>query len=181
MNEVYSFSVHVRSQNNLIIAMGVSCPKKTNRWVYLGRVLTLYKKYRRQIIQHTKENHPEKLLTDEWWVITNTVSPTIDEINVPFAKLQSQSLLIVQQEEIVNLLIGMPACSASRSSTQRISATTNLSTYRSIRCGSTSRTSSVTSATKGHPMATASTASMLTNRKKSSRRSRRTHALMLAM
>jgi hypothetical protein len=106
IKEDCSFSVHLRSQNNLIIAMGVKCPKKTNRWVHLGRVLTFYKKYRRQIIQHTNENHPEKLPTDEWWVITNAVSPAIDEINVTFAKLQSRSLLIVQQEEIVNLLIG---------------------------------------------------------------------------
>jgi hypothetical protein len=56
IKEVYSFSVHLRSQNNLIIAMGVKCPKKTNRWVHLGRVLTFYKKYRRQISQHTNEN-----------------------------------------------------------------------------------------------------------------------------
>jgi hypothetical protein len=106
IKEVYSFSVHLRSQNNLIIAMGVKCPNKTNRWVHLGRVLIFYKKHRRQIIQHTNENRPEKLPTDEWWVITNAVSPASNEINVTFAKLQSRSVLIVQQEEIVNLLIG---------------------------------------------------------------------------
>jgi hypothetical protein len=90
--------------------MGVKCPKMTNRGVHLGRVLMFYKKCRRQIIQHTNENRTEKLPTDELWVITNAVSPAIDEINVTFAKLQSRSLLIAQQEEIVNLLIGTLAC-----------------------------------------------------------------------
>jgi hypothetical protein len=39
VNDVYSFSVHLQSQHNLIIQMGVKCSKKTNRWVHLGRVL----------------------------------------------------------------------------------------------------------------------------------------------
>jgi hypothetical protein len=106
IKEVYSFSVHLRSQNNLIIALGVKCPKKTNPWVHLGRVLIFLKKHRRQIIQHTNENRPEKLPTDEWWVVTNAVSPASNEINVTFAKLQIRSVLIMQQEEIVNLFIG---------------------------------------------------------------------------
>jgi hypothetical protein len=39
VKDVYSFFVHLRSQHNLIIQMGVKCPKKTNHWVHLGRVL----------------------------------------------------------------------------------------------------------------------------------------------
>ena len=35
----YSYTVYLRPQNNLIIEMGVKCPKKTNRWVHLENVL----------------------------------------------------------------------------------------------------------------------------------------------
>ncbi|ETP14719.1 hypothetical protein F441_10359 [Phytophthora nicotianae CJ01A1] len=37
---VNAFSVILRSQDNLIISMNVTCPMKTNRWVHLGRLLT---------------------------------------------------------------------------------------------------------------------------------------------
>jgi hypothetical protein len=85
--------------------MGVKCSKKTNRWVHLGRVLNFYKQYCRLIIAHTLEKHPEKLPSDMWWVITYAVAPAVDEINITFAKLQSRSLLVVQQAEFVNALI----------------------------------------------------------------------------
>jgi hypothetical protein len=106
VKDIYSFSVHLRLQHNLIIQMGVKCPKKTNRWVHLGRVLNFYKQYRRSIITHTLEKHLEKLPSDMWWVITYAVAPAVDEINITFAKLQSRSLLVAQQAEFVNALIG---------------------------------------------------------------------------
>jgi len=40
-----------------------------------------------------------------WWVITYTVAPVVDEINITFAKLQSRLLFVVQQVECVNVLI----------------------------------------------------------------------------
>ncbi len=86
--------------------MGVKCPKKTNRWVHFGHVLNFYKQYCRLIIAHTLEKHPEKLSSDMWWVITYAVAPAVDEINITFAKLQSRSLLMAQQAEFVNALIG---------------------------------------------------------------------------
>ncbi len=61
---------------------------------------------RRSIIAHTLEKHPEKLPSDMWWVITYAVAPAVDEINITFAKLQSRSLLVAQQAEFVNALIG---------------------------------------------------------------------------
>ncbi|CAK9866052.1 unnamed protein product [Sphagnum jensenii] len=86
--------------------MGVKCPKKMNRSVHLGRVLNFYKQYRHLIIAHTLEKHPEKLSSDMWRVIMYTVAPAIDEINITFAKLQSRLLLVVQQAEFINALIG---------------------------------------------------------------------------
>ncbi len=77
-----------------------------NRWVHLDRVLNFYEQYRRPIIAHTLEKHSKKLPSDMWWVITYAVAPVIDEINITLAKLQSRSLLVAQQVEIVNALIG---------------------------------------------------------------------------
>jgi hypothetical protein len=35
----WSFSIFLRAQANLITSMAVKCPKKTNRWTHLGRLL----------------------------------------------------------------------------------------------------------------------------------------------
>ena len=105
MKDVYSFSVYLRAQYNLITEMGVKCPKKTTRWVHLGRVLNFCKDYCRQIIRYVEEKHPEKLPSDEWWVITFAVAPAIDKVNVAFAELQARALLLEQQVHIVDGLI----------------------------------------------------------------------------
>jgi hypothetical protein len=46
------------------------------------------------------------LPTDSWWVVTYSVWPAIDAINVTFAEMQARSLLIAQQEALVQSLIG---------------------------------------------------------------------------
>ncbi|XP_078473017.1 uncharacterized protein LOC144734619 [Lampetra planeri] len=103
---VYDFSVYLRAQNNLIIKMKVKCPRKANRWANLGNVLKFYKQYRRALIEYTTENNPAKLPTADWWVLTYALAPAIDTINVTIVQLQSQSLLIAQQEEHIQSLIG---------------------------------------------------------------------------
>ncbi|ETM52682.1 hypothetical protein PPTG_19646 [Phytophthora nicotianae INRA-310] len=45
------------------------------------------------------------LPSDEWWVVTFSVSPAIDTINVTLALLQKRSLLIAQQEDHIHALI----------------------------------------------------------------------------
>jgi hypothetical protein len=35
----WSFSIFLRAQANLITSMAVKCPKKTNHWMHLGRLL----------------------------------------------------------------------------------------------------------------------------------------------
>lgn len=40
------FLIYLRAEDNLIIAMNVKCPEKTNRWAHLGRMLNFYKLYR---------------------------------------------------------------------------------------------------------------------------------------
>jgi hypothetical protein len=97
VKQAYTFSVYLRAQDILIIEMNVKCPKKTNKWVHIGRLLLFYKSYRRPIMKHSKEKRADMIPADNWWVITYAVSPAIDSINVTFAELQTNSLLISLQ------------------------------------------------------------------------------------
>jgi len=101
----YTYSVYLRAQNNLITAMNIKCPKKTNRWVHLGRLLTFYKTYRRAIIAYTIDNRADNVPTDSFWVITYSISPAINKVNTTFAVLQNRALLLAQQEEFIETLV----------------------------------------------------------------------------
>ena len=73
----------------------------------IGSRSKLYKLYRRSNIAHTEEKPQENLPSAEWWDITYAVAPAIKEIDITFAaKLQSWSLLVAQQQELINVLIG---------------------------------------------------------------------------
>jgi hypothetical protein len=99
-------SVYLRLHANLITRMNVTCPKKTNRWVSLGMLLNFLKQYCRTIIQHVTANASDKLPLDQWWVIVYAIAPAIEEINKTFVMSQSHSLLIAQQESLIQTLIG---------------------------------------------------------------------------
>lgn len=101
----YTYSVYLCAQDNLIINMNVKCPKKTNRWLHLGRMLNFFKSYHHPILEHTKAKRPDMMPTNQWWVITHAVALAIDSISVEFAELQAKSLLIAQQETIVQNLL----------------------------------------------------------------------------
>ncbi|ETV67156.1 hypothetical protein H257_16556 [Aphanomyces astaci] len=102
----WSFSVFLRQQANLTTRMNVKCPKQTNRWSHLGRLLTFLKSHRRQLIAYCVENRPDNAPTYEWWLVTFSIAPIIDAINVTITILQSRSLLIAQQESHINALVG---------------------------------------------------------------------------
>jgi hypothetical protein len=55
--------------------MNIKCPKETNWWVHLGRLLNFYKLYHLPILEHTKDKHPDMIPTDQWWVITYVATP----------------------------------------------------------------------------------------------------------
>jgi len=80
----YSWSVFLRSQDNLIIAMNIKCPKKTNRWVHLGRLLKFFQQSRHQLIAYTIEKSPADAPSSIWWVITYLIALAFDAINVTF-------------------------------------------------------------------------------------------------
>ncbi|CAK9258550.1 unnamed protein product [Sphagnum jensenii] len=106
VKQAYSFSVYLRAQDNLIIAMNVKCPKKTNRWAHLGRLLNFYKSYRRPLLAYTKDKRADLMPSDQWWIITYAVAPVIDSINITLVQLQARSLMIAQQENLVQNLLG---------------------------------------------------------------------------
>ncbi|CAK9873019.1 unnamed protein product [Sphagnum jensenii] len=92
----WSFSIFLRAQANLITSMAVKCPKKTNRWTHLGRLLQFFEDHRHRIVAYVDMHYPEKTPTSAWWVITFAVSSAINAINVTFIILQNRSLLIAQ-------------------------------------------------------------------------------------
>ncbi|CAK9873717.1 unnamed protein product [Sphagnum jensenii] len=96
VKQVYTFSVFLRAQDNLIIEMNVKCPKKTNRWAHLGRLLNFYISYRRPLLEYTQNKQPELMSSNLWWIITYAVASAIDSINITLVQLQARSLLIVQ-------------------------------------------------------------------------------------
>jgi hypothetical protein len=87
--------------------MNVKCPKKTNCWVSLGVLLNFLKQYRRTIVQHATANASDKLPSDQWWVIAYAIVPAVKEINKTFVMSQSHSLLIAQQELLIQIFIGI--------------------------------------------------------------------------
>ncbi|CAK9275601.1 unnamed protein product [Sphagnum jensenii] len=65
------------------------------------------KQYRCTIVQHMTANANDKLSSDQWWVIAYAIAPAIEEINKTFVMSQSHSLLIVQQESLIQMFIGI--------------------------------------------------------------------------
>jgi hypothetical protein len=102
---VYSYSIFLRQQQNLITEMNAKCPKKTNRWTHLGRVLKFYKVHRRRLIEYTTEKNTTKLPGDDWWVLTFALAPVVNAVNTTLVLLQSCSIVISQQAEFINNLI----------------------------------------------------------------------------
>jgi hypothetical protein len=78
--------------------MNVKCPKKTNRWVHLGRLLKFFQQYWCQLITSMIEKRPVDAPSSIWWVITYSIAPTVNAVNVTFIMLQDRSLLLMQQK-----------------------------------------------------------------------------------
>jgi hypothetical protein len=71
--KAYTFSVYLCVQDNFIITMNVKCPKKTNHWAHLGRLLNFYTSYCRPLLEYPKDNRPDLMPS------------AIDSINVMLA------------------------------------------------------------------------------------------------
>jgi hypothetical protein len=106
----YTLSTYLRKQSNLIIDMGETCPKKTNRWVALGSVFKFYITRAPRIIgfldDHFEQagNVASRILTSSWWMLTYVFAPIITIINETIMKLHARDLVICQQHELLVLL-----------------------------------------------------------------------------
>ncbi|CAK9866626.1 unnamed protein product [Sphagnum jensenii] len=94
----------------LITEMGVTSPKKTNRWAALNSVLEFDIKYERQIITFLDERREQcgvvvpPVLFETWWVQVFAVAPGLKLVHKMFYELQAHLLLICQQRAYVNKL-----------------------------------------------------------------------------
>jgi hypothetical protein len=102
---IYSYSIFLCQQQNVITEMNAKCPKKTNRWMHLGRVLKFYKVHCCRLIEYMTEKNATKLPGDDWWVLTFALAPVVDAVNTTLVLLQSRSIIISQQAEFINNLI----------------------------------------------------------------------------
>ena len=106
---LYRLSVYLRGQPNLILEMGVTCPKKTNRWLHLGMVIDFVLKYKIRITSFIAERPfnaaTPPVLTPTFWVICAAVAPAVARMNRTFVELQHRSLIISQQRGFVDSLM----------------------------------------------------------------------------
>jgi len=114
LSMTYELTVYLRRQDNLITEMGVTSPKKTNRWVALTSMLHYNMKHEPKIVSYISQRCEERnavvppVLTESWWTLVYAVAPGIERIKQTFAELQHCLLLVSQQRVYIeNLLTDM--------------------------------------------------------------------------
>ena len=103
---LHNFSIHLHQQPNLQLEMGSTCPKDTNQWAHLERILSWMLHHRRCLLGRIAEKNPASAPDDRWWVMAAAVQPLLELVNVRLVILQSPNLILSQQKtEIENLSI----------------------------------------------------------------------------
>jgi hypothetical protein len=101
------FSVHLRSQHNLIVAMdGAECPKDMTRWVAFGNMLKWIIQHRRRLRQHVLDKRPVQAPTDNWWILAASLLPVFETLATTFTILQARNMVISQQRHEMEALVG---------------------------------------------------------------------------
>jgi hypothetical protein len=104
----HAFSVHLRSQANLITEMKSKCPKDTTRWLAFGTMLEWILDHRLRLLEHVRSKRPVQAPSDSWWIFAAAVSPFYNACNVVMTALQSPQLVVSQQRtEIRNLILNL--------------------------------------------------------------------------
>lgn len=98
-------SVWLRREEVLIIEMKKRCPKKTQRWVQLGKLLEFYITNRVEIMAHCERKQSLQAPTCAWWVRTLAIYPAIELVNCTIVTIQRRSLLLTQQRAEVATMI----------------------------------------------------------------------------
>ncbi|KAE9027608.1 hypothetical protein PF006_g1994 [Phytophthora fragariae] len=94
---VYALLVWLRREEVLIIEMKKRCPKKTQRWVQLGKLLTFNITNLVKIMTHCERKHPPQAPTCAWWVRTLAIYLAMELVNCTIITIQRRSLLLAQQ------------------------------------------------------------------------------------
>jgi hypothetical protein len=69
-----SYISHLGRQENLVSSMKTTCPKvASTRWLSLGRVCTLFGKYRDIIVDHFEGRAPASTPPPLWWILLLSV------------------------------------------------------------------------------------------------------------
>jgi hypothetical protein len=102
----HAFSVHLRAQHNLIVAMdGAECPKDTTRWVAFGNMMKWIIQHRRRLRQHLLDKRPVQAPTDNWRILAASLLPVFETL-ATFTILQARNMVISQQRHEKEALVG---------------------------------------------------------------------------
>ena len=101
----YKLSVYLRGQAILITTMQAKCPRKTNRWLHLGRLLDFLVHKRMAIVEHLDEKQPMGAPDNLWSTITISIRPVISMINVTWTILQRHEIVLEEQREALVMLV----------------------------------------------------------------------------
>jgi hypothetical protein len=102
-----AFSVHMRAQHNLIVAMdGTKCPKDSTRWVAFGNMLKWIIQHRRRLRQHVLHKRPVQAPTDNSWILAASLLPVYETLATTFAIPQARNMVIAQQRHEMEALVG---------------------------------------------------------------------------
>ncbi|CAM6011352.1 unnamed protein product [Sphagnum balticum] len=102
----HAFSVHLRAHLNLITEMdGAKCPKNTTRWVAFGKMLKWFLHHRCRLLQYIEEKQPIQAPSPAWWILCVVVAPFFEMMQVTFAKLQCQDLVMSQQMAEIKVFV----------------------------------------------------------------------------
>jgi hypothetical protein len=89
------FSIHLRAQLNLITKMdGAKCPKDTTRWVAFEKMFKWFLHHRCRLLQYIEEKQPIQALSPAWSILCVVITPLFETMQVTFAKLQCQDLVM---------------------------------------------------------------------------------------
>jgi hypothetical protein len=102
-----TISVFICATNKTLqLEMVNTCPKDTNQWVHLERMLSWMLKHRRQLLIWIDEKKPASAPEDSWWLMTAEVRPLLELVNVTLVILQFPNIILSQQTLEIENLIG---------------------------------------------------------------------------
>ena len=82
----HAFSVHLRSQLNLIWDMGGSkCPKDTTRWVAFGKIIAWFLQHHCRLLKYVEEKKPVQSPYPAWWIMCAAVAPLFKSLQLTFS------------------------------------------------------------------------------------------------